>query len=173
MRTARRLADTVHKGVTSCCWQSRWCYWVSGGSGSSWPASARSSSACACWPSSWPSPTSSAAPGRGPRCSAVDLPPIRDRRGPMRYLFCAVDEAGMRRQHEWVAAQREWGLDDVELLPGDEVRYRFPHVGPNVLQARYRAGDGWLKPKALTLGYAVASGATICLDTPEIGRAHV
>src|SRR5918997_4202743 len=26
------------------------------------------------------------------------------------YLFCAVDEAGMRRQHEWVAAQREWGL---------------------------------------------------------------
>ena len=85
------------------------------------------------------------------------------------YLFCATDEAGMRRQHEWVAAQRTWGLDDVELLPGDEVRYRFPHVGPSVLQARYRAKDGWLKPKALTLGYATASGATICLGTPATG----
>ena len=85
------------------------------------------------------------------------------------YLFCAVDEAGMRRQHGWVAAQREWGLDDVELLPGDEVRYRFPHVGPNVLQSRYRANDGWLKPKALALGLATASGAMICLDTPATG----
>ena len=34
------------------------------------------------------------------------------------------------------------GLDDVELLPGDEVRYRFPHIAPTVLQARYRARDG-------------------------------
>jgi len=85
------------------------------------------------------------------------------------YLFCATDEDGMRRQHDWVTAQRTWGLDDVELLPGDEVRYRFPHVGPSVLQARYRAGDGWLKPKALTLGYALASGATICLNTAATG----
>ena len=45
----------------------------------------------------------------------------------------------MRRQQEWVTLQHGWGLDDVEILPGDEVRYRFPHVGPAVLQARYRA----------------------------------
>ena len=38
-----------------------------------------------------------------------------------------------------------------------------------MLQARYRAKDGWLKPKALTMGYARASGATICLDTPATG----
>ncbi|MCC6178958.1 MAG: FAD-binding oxidoreductase [Chloroflexi bacterium] len=88
------------------------------------------------------------------------------------YLFCTTDEAGMRRQHEWVERQRTWGLDDVEILPGDEVRYRFPYVGPNILQARYRAKDGWLKPKALTIGYAIASGATICLDTPATGFEH-
>src|SRR6478672_9830055 len=41
------------------------------------------------------------------------------------YLFCTTDEAGMRRQQEWVTCQHGWGLDDVELLPGDEVRYRF------------------------------------------------
>ena len=85
------------------------------------------------------------------------------------YLFCTTTEAGMRRQHEWVTAQHGWGLDDVEILSGDEVRYRFPHVGPNVLQARFRAGDGWLKPKKLALGYAIASGATTCVDAPAIG----
>lgn len=85
------------------------------------------------------------------------------------YLFCTTDEAGMNRQQEWVGMQHGWGLDDVEILPGDEVRYRFPHIGPAVLQARYRAKDGWLKPKALTMGYARASGATICLDTPATG----
>ena len=85
------------------------------------------------------------------------------------YLFCTTDEAGMKRQQEWVSMQHGWGLDDVELLPGDEVRYRFPHIAPTVLQARYRAKDGWLKPKALTMGYARASGATICLETPATG----
>ena len=85
------------------------------------------------------------------------------------YLFCTTDEAGVNRQQEWVAMQHDWGLDDVEILPGDEVRYRFPHIAPTVLQARYRARDGWLKPKALTMGYARASGATICLETPATG----
>ena len=85
------------------------------------------------------------------------------------YLFCTTTEAGMRRQREWVAAQHDWGLEDVELLSGDEARYRFPYLGPAVQQARFRAGDGWLDPKRLTLGYARASQAAICLDTPAIG----
>jgi sarcosine oxidase, subunit beta len=85
------------------------------------------------------------------------------------YLFCATDEAGAERQRRWVEAQHAWGLHDVEILAGDEVRYRFPHIGPNVVQARFRAGDGWLKPTALTVGYARASGATICLSTPATG----
>jgi sarcosine oxidase subunit beta len=85
------------------------------------------------------------------------------------YLFCTTTEEGMRRQHEWVAAQRDWGLDDVELIGGDEARYRFPYLGPDVLQARYRAGDGWLNPKKLTFGYALAARATACLESPAVG----
>jgi sarcosine oxidase subunit beta len=85
------------------------------------------------------------------------------------YLFCTTTEAGARRQREWVGDQHEWGLDDVELLSGDEARERFPYLGPDVLQARYRAGDGWLQPKKLTYGYALASRATICLEAPALG----
>src|SRR6266851_3066751 len=36
---------------------------------------------------------------------------------------------------------------------------------------RFRGGDGWLDPKRLTLGYARASGALICLETPAVGFA--
>jgi sarcosine oxidase subunit beta len=85
------------------------------------------------------------------------------------YLFCVTSEPFAQKQRGWVAAMASWGVDDVELLNGDEARYRFPHLGPNVIQARFRAGDGWLDPKRLTLGYARASGATICLDTPATG----
>lgn len=88
------------------------------------------------------------------------------------YLFCARTEAGAARQREWVAAQRGWGLDDVELLSGDEARYRFPYLSADVVQARFRAADGWLDPVRLTLGYARASGATICLNTPATGFAR-
>lgn len=85
------------------------------------------------------------------------------------YLFCASTDAAVARQREWVAAQRTWGLEDVELLDGDEARYRFPHLGPNVRQARYRAGDGWLEARKVTMGLAAASGATICTSTPATG----
>ena len=53
--------------------------------------------------------------------------------------------------------QRAWGLDDVELLSGDEARRRWPWLSPEVRGARYRAGDGWLDVKALTIGYAAAA----------------
>src|SRR6478735_811079 len=38
------------------------------------------------------------------------------------YLFCARDEALVERQRELVERQHGFGLDDVELLDGDEVR---------------------------------------------------
>jgi sarcosine oxidase subunit beta len=85
------------------------------------------------------------------------------------YLFCTTTEAGVERQRGWVAAQHGWGLDDVELLTGDEARYRFPYLSPEVRQARFRAGDGWLDPTRLTLGYAIASQAAVSLSTPAIG----
>lgn len=88
------------------------------------------------------------------------------------YLFCASTDAAVARQREWVAAQRTWGLEDVEILGGDEVRYRFPHVGPNVRQARYRAGDGWLEARKVTLGLAAASGAIVCTSAPATGFAR-
>ena len=85
------------------------------------------------------------------------------------YLFCASSVAAAQRQREWVAAQRSWGVDDVELLAGDEARYRFPYLSPSVVQARYRAGDGWLDVRRLTMGYAAASGAAMCVESPALG----
>ncbi len=60
------------------------------------------------------------------------------------YLFCATTEDGATRQRYFVESQ-------------------------GIVQARFRNGDGWLDPKRLTLGYARASGATICLQTPATG----
>jgi sarcosine oxidase subunit beta len=88
------------------------------------------------------------------------------------YLFCASTEAAANRQREWVAAQRTWGVDDVELLSGDEARYRHPYLSPDVLQARYRGADGWLDPRRLTMGFAAASGAVCCVEAPAIGFAR-
>ncbi len=87
------------------------------------------------------------------------------------YLFCATSDAGVAHQRHFVAALHDWGVTDVELLGGDEARYRFDYLSPEIVQARFRAGDGWLDPKRLTLGYARASGASLCLNTPAIGFA--
>jgi sarcosine oxidase, subunit beta len=85
------------------------------------------------------------------------------------YLWLATREETLQRQRELVAQQREWGLDDVELLDGDEVRRRFPYIGQDILGARYRAGDGWLDVRKLLMGYAVASGATFAVETAVTG----
>ncbi len=80
------------------------------------------------------------------------------------YLFCATTDAGVAHQRHFVAALHGWGVTDVELLSGDEARYRFDYLSPDIVQARFRNGDGWLDPKRLTLGYARASGATMCAE---------
>lgn len=85
------------------------------------------------------------------------------------YLWCARTEATAAHQREIVARQHGWGLTDVEVLAGDEVRARFPYLSPSVLQARWRAGDGWLDPKQLTAGYALASGARFVVETGVTG----
>lgn len=85
------------------------------------------------------------------------------------YLFCATTDDGARHQRHFVEALHGWGVGDVELLSGDEARYRFPYLSPGIIQSRFRGGDGWLDPKRLTLGYARASGARICLQTPAVG----
>ena len=80
------------------------------------------------------------------------------------YLWVACDEESAARQLDRVARQREWGLEDVEILGPPELRRRFPYLAPDVVQARYRAADGWLDPRKLTIGLAAASGATIVPD---------
>jgi len=85
------------------------------------------------------------------------------------YLFCATSEAGVQHQRHFVEALHGWGVSDLELLSGDEARYRFPYLSPEIVQARFRAGDGWLDPKRLTFGYARSSRATILLGTPATG----
>jgi len=85
------------------------------------------------------------------------------------YLWLTTDAAMVDRQRELVGLQHSWGQTDVELLAGDEVRRRFPYVGEDVLQARWRAGDGFLDTKELTLGLAHASEADVLVDCRAMG----
>lgn len=85
------------------------------------------------------------------------------------YLWLTTEEARAERQRSLVAAQRSWGLDDVELLSGAETRRRFPYVDESVIQARFRQGDGFLDPRNLTMGLAAASRATVALSCEVVG----
>jgi len=75
------------------------------------------------------------------------------------YLFVARTDEGAQIQANLAAAQRQWGLTDVELLGGAEARQRFPYLAPDIVNARFRQGDGWLEPRRLALELARASGA--------------
>jgi sarcosine oxidase subunit beta len=80
------------------------------------------------------------------------------------YLWLTTSAQRAAEQRDLVRRQHGWGVTDIELLPGDEVRRRFPYVAPEVVQARYRAGDGFIDTRAVTMGLAAASGATIVTD---------
>jgi sarcosine oxidase subunit beta len=73
------------------------------------------------------------------------------------YLFCSLTDATLERSRRLVEQQAGWGLDDIELLSGDEARRRWPFLADSVRGARYRAGDGWLDVKRLAMGYAVGA----------------
>ena len=85
------------------------------------------------------------------------------------YLFATTDAERAAWQRELVARQHSWGLTDVEVLDGDEVRRRWPWVGEDVVQARWRAGDGFLDPKELTFGLAAGSGAAVLVGAGVTG----
>src|SRR5207248_2434788 len=70
------------------------------------------------------------------------------------YLWLTTREDIAARQRGIVSRLHEWGQTDVEVLDGDDVRRRFGFVGPNVILARFRQGDGVVDPKALTYGLA-------------------
>lgn len=87
------------------------------------------------------------------------------------YLFATTDEARAHWQRGLVAQQHAWGQTDIEVLDGDEVRRRWPWVSEEVVQARWRADDGFLDPKQLTFGYAAGSGASVLVGTDVTGFA--
>jgi len=82
------------------------------------------------------------------------------------YLFCTTDPARAAAQAALVERQHGWGQDDIELIDGDEVRHRFPYISPDVLSARFRAGDGFLDPVEVTRGFLAGSGATVVTGCP-------
>jgi sarcosine oxidase subunit beta len=88
------------------------------------------------------------------------------------YVWCTTEDAGVARQRRLVGLQHGWGQTDIEILDGDEVRRRFPYIRDTVVGARFRAGDGFLDPKALTLGLARASGAEIRTECEVVGFDH-
>src|SRR5215831_10996433 len=85
------------------------------------------------------------------------------------YLWLTTDEAMAQAQRDLVRQLADWDQNDVEVLSGDDTRRRFPFVGPDVVQARFRAGDGFLDTKQLTFGLAEASGAEVVLRCSAIG----
>jgi sarcosine oxidase subunit beta len=85
------------------------------------------------------------------------------------YLWLVTEEESAVRQRRHVSQLHAWGQTDVEVLDGDEVRARFPFVGPNVVQGRFRAGDGFLDTKQLTFGMASSSGAEVVLRCRATG----
>lgn len=85
------------------------------------------------------------------------------------YLWLTTQEARAERQRKLVEQQHAWGQADIEVLSGDEVRSRWPWVAPEVVQARWRQDDGFLDPKALTMGLVAGSGADVIVDCPVSG----
>jgi D-hydroxyproline dehydrogenase subunit beta len=87
------------------------------------------------------------------------------------YLWLTTSDERATAQRELVAQLHAWGQTDVEVLSGDDARSRFPWVGREVLQARFRAGDGFLDTKALTFGMTAGSGAGVAVGTAATGFA--
>jgi len=84
------------------------------------------------------------------------------------YLFASTepDEAPAFRAR--VERQRSLGVDDVELLDGDEIRHRFPWMSAEVAVGTFRQRDGWLDASAAAVELAAASGAPVFLGTTVV-----
>lgn len=87
------------------------------------------------------------------------------------YLWLTTDAARAAGQHAMVERMHGWGQTDVEILGGDEVRARWPWVSPDVVQARWRARDGFLDTKRLTFGLVAGSGAGVVTSCAATGFA--
>lgn len=85
------------------------------------------------------------------------------------YLWVTTDEARARRARELVELQHSWGQDDIEVVEAEEIRRRWPYVTGEAVLARFRADDGFLDPKALTMGLTASSGADVATGCAVTG----
>jgi sarcosine oxidase subunit beta len=81
------------------------------------------------------------------------------------YLFASTDEADILPFRDRVARQQSLGVSDVELLTGDDIRYRFPWMSDEVKVGTFRQRDGWIDSVLAANHFLTAAGAPVALDT--------
>jgi len=85
------------------------------------------------------------------------------------YLWVTTEEQRAQRAQDLVRRQHSWGQTDIEYIPGDAAQARWPYLSREVLGARWRAGDGFLDPKALSMGLVAGSKAAVMVDCGVTG----
>ena len=85
------------------------------------------------------------------------------------YLWLTTSEQRAEEQSALVALQHEWGQRDIEIVSGEDVRARWPYVDPRVVQARWRADDGFLDPKKVTMGFATGARVPVIVGCEVVG----
>ena len=84
------------------------------------------------------------------------------------YLFASTEPDEIPAFRARVERQRSLGVDDVELLDGDEIRARFPWMSGEVAVGTFRQRDGWLDASAAAVELAAASGAPLLVGTTVV-----
>jgi len=85
------------------------------------------------------------------------------------YLFLSGSAPPVYRPALLPERVRRWqerGLDDVQLLSGDEARRRFAFASDAVEQAHFRAGDGFVDAAALARGLVTGGGFDTFVAAP-------
>ena len=85
------------------------------------------------------------------------------------YLFATTDARRAAWQRDLVEQQHGWGQTDIDILDVNDVRRDFPWIGDNVVQARFRAGDGFIDPKMATMGLVEGAGVDVSVSTGVTG----
>lgn len=85
------------------------------------------------------------------------------------WIFASAQPGAAERFRKWIDGQRALGLEDSELLTGEEARERFPFLSSEVTAATFRARDGWLSPYEVATGFVRASQVDLLLDNAVHG----
>ena len=80
------------------------------------------------------------------------------------YLFASTDPADTGVFASRIATQRAAGLDDVELLTGEEARQRCPWLSDEIAVATFRSRDGWIDSGLAVEAMAAAAQVPIFLN---------